>query len=255
LYAKVNAMQKSFLLVMTIATLLLAACGPIAAPQAVTAEAPSTESLATADLSATKTYSLAQVEQLTVSAAALQAAADQYFALAEAAGFDYAALWANQPAEVSGALLAAKDAWIAASPQYEQMEGIVAGVPSLADYDVILDAGASGEEDPENAVPFDLTLPDGRVLPKPGNLFGVTESALWGTEPTYVIADVQPDLDGSGAIDFGEALPDANVLKAGADALASYTAKLSQAAQAWQPTDAAAPAVAQQTALHKRAAH
>ena len=35
------------------------------------------------------------------------------------------------------------------------MEGVVAGVPSLADYDVIIDAG-SDASDPESAVPFDL---------------------------------------------------------------------------------------------------
>ena len=33
------------------------------------------------------------------------------------------------------------------------MEGVVAGVPSLADYDVIIDAG-SDASDPESAVPF-----------------------------------------------------------------------------------------------------
>ena len=42
-----------------------------------------------------------------------------------------------------------------ANPAYEQMEGVVAGVPSLADYDVIIDAG-SDASDPENAVPFDV---------------------------------------------------------------------------------------------------
>ena len=50
---------------------------------------------------------------------------------------------------------------------------MVAGVPSLAQYDIILDAGAAGSEGGENVVPFDLALPDGRVLAKPGNLFGV----------------------------------------------------------------------------------
>ena len=91
---------------------------------------------------------------------------------------------------------------------------------------MILDAGSAASEDPENAVPFDSTLPDGRVLPKPGNLFGVTESALYGSEPTFVIADSQPDLDGNGTIDFGEALPDANVLKGAVDAMDSYVGEL-----------------------------
>ena len=42
-----------------------------------------------------------------------------------------------------------------ANPAYEEMEGVVAGVPSLADYDVIIDAGADAS-DPENAVPFSI---------------------------------------------------------------------------------------------------
>jgi hypothetical protein len=124
---------------------------------------------------------------------------------------------------------------MAASPLYEQMEGIVAGTPSLAEYDVILDAGTSAEEDPEGAVPFDLTLPDGRVLSKPGNLFGVLESTLWGTYDDFTTG-IEADLDGSGTVDFGEKLPDANVLKAGADTLDQYTTELGAASSEWQPT-------------------
>ncbi|MEZ4619019.1 MAG: imelysin family protein [Caldilineaceae bacterium] len=130
----------------------------------------------------------------------------------------------------------ARSAWIATSPDYEKMEGIVAGTPALADFDVILDAGGSGADDPENAVPFDLTLPNGDVLPKPGNLFGVTESTLWGTGPAYTVAGLEADLNENGAIDFGEQLPDANVLKAAADALDSYAAELQAAGADWTPT-------------------
>jgi hypothetical protein len=137
---------------------------------------------------------------------------------------------------VSAALNAAKAAWIAASPLYEQTEGIVAGTPSLAEYDVILDAGTSAEEDPEGAVPFDLTLPDGRVLPKPGNLFGVLESTLWGTYADFTTG-IEADLDGNGSIDFGEKLPDANVLKAAADAMDGYVIELNESANAWEPTE------------------
>jgi hypothetical protein len=190
----------------------------------------------TTDLSGIKTYLLGKSTELSTSSQALKEASDKYYALAETAGFDYASLWESNPAEVSEALKAAKSAWIAASPLYEQMEGIVAGTPSLAEYDVILDAGTSGEEDPEGAVPFDLTLPDGRVLPKPGNLFGVLESTLWGTYANFS-SGVEADLDGNGAIDFGEKLPDANVLKAAGDTLVKYTTELDDAAKAWEPTE------------------
>jgi hypothetical protein len=209
----------------------LTACGP--APTAAPTVAPKP----TADLSGIKTYLLGKAGELKSNTASLKSASDRYYDLAKASHFDYAKLWNDNPGDVSKALTDAKTAWVAASPLYEQIEGIVAGVPSLAEYDVILDAGASAEEDPEGAAPFDLTLPDSRVLPKPGNLFGVTESTLWGTYPDFTIADVKADLDGDGTLEFGESLPEANVLKAGADALDSYTAELNAASQKWEPTE------------------
>ena len=213
-----------------ILTLLMSACAPAAATPVVEEKVPTT------DLSGIKTYLLDKSSELTSGSKSLKEASDKYYALVEAAGFDYAATWKSNPTEVSAALIEAKSAWMAASPLYEQMEGIVAGTPSLAEYDVILDAGASGDDDPENAVPFDLTLPDGRVLPKPGNLFGVLESTLWGTYTDYTTG-IEADLDNNGTVDFGEKLPDANVLKAGADALDKYITELGTASSEWQPSE------------------
>src|SRR5215204_4687749 len=223
--------RKTNILIATlILILLVSACAP-----AVT-EAPVVQETTSTDLSGIKTYLVEKGSELTTSSQSLKDASDKYYELAKASGFDYTALWASNPAEVSEALNSAKAAWMAASPLYEQMEGIVAGTPSLAEYDVILDAGTSGEEDPEGAVPFDLTLPDGRVLPKPGNLFGVLESTLWGTYADFT-SGVEADLDNNGSIDFGEKLPDANVLKAGADTLHNYTTELATASSEWQPTE------------------
>ena len=221
--------KTNFFVAILILILLMSACAGTQAPIAE-------ENASTTDLSGIKTYLLDKSSELTTSSQALKESSDNYYELAKSAGFDYAALWAANPAEVSVALNDAKSAWMAASPLYEQMEGIVAGTPSLAEYDVILDAGASGEEDPENAVPFDLTLPDGRVLPKPGNLFGVLESTLWGTYADFT-SGIEADLDGNGTVDFGEKLPDANVLKAGADVLDKYTNELGASATAWEPTE------------------
>lgn len=222
--------RKTKYLIPMILLLLISACAPAAPTEVPAEEASST------DLSGIKTYLLNKSSELTASSQSLKEASDRYYDLAEASGFDYAALWESNSAEVRAALNDAKSAWIAASPLYEQMEGIVAGTPSLAEYDVILDAGASEEEDPENAVPFDLTLPNGRVLPRPGNLFGVLESTLWGTYADYTTG-IEVDLDGNGSIDFGEKLPDANVLKAGADALDQYATELGASASEWTPTE------------------
>ena len=219
----------------TLILILLASVASACAP-AAGQSSEVTENTSTTDLNGIKTYLLGKSGELTAGSKSLKEASDKYYELAKASNFDYAALWASNPAEVSAALNGAKSAWMAASPLYEQMEGIVAGTPSLAEYDVILDAGTSGAEDPENAVPFDLTLPDGRVLPKPGNLFGVLESTLWGTYADYT-SGIEADLDGNGSIEFGEKLPDANVLNAGADALDQYTTQLDSAAATWQPTE------------------
>lgn len=211
--------------------LFLAACAPASGP----ATTPTPTTSVAADLGGIKTYLLDKTNQLKGSTASLQGLGQRYYDLAQAAGFDYAALWSGQADEVEALVEQARAAWKTASPLYEQVEGIVAGTPSLADFDVILDAGASGAEDPEGAVPFDLTLPDGRVLPKPGNLFGVAESTLWGTWPEFT-AQAEADFDGDGQLEFGEALPEANVFKAAADMLDQTVADLRTAAQAWEPS-------------------
>lgn len=210
-------------------TLLLAACQPApAAPPANTTQTP--------DLAGIHTYLVERIAALQANTTALEQAADHYYDLAAASRFDYAALWQQQQPAVMQTLTAARTAWQAASPQYEQMEGIVAGTPALAAFDLILDAGASGEDDEQNAAPIDLQLPDGRTLRRPGNLFGVTESTLWGTFDAYTAQGVTADWDGDGALTWGETLPDANVLKAAAAALDQQVRALALAAADWQPT-------------------
>lgn len=216
------------------AMLVLAACQ--AAPAADTQAQAAQGTAAAADLSGIHEYLVDRIDALAGSTAALTTAANRYYDLAAAAEFDYAALWQEQQPAVKEAITAARAAWKEASPQYEQMEGIVAGTPALAAFDVILDAGASGADDPQNAAPIDLQLPNGRTLERPGNLFGVTESVLWGTFPAYTASAVTADWDGDGVIAFGETLPDANVLKAGAEALDAQVAALAEAAATWEPT-------------------
>lgn len=189
-----------------------------------------------ADLSGIKTYLLDKSAALKKNTATLKEIGERYYQLAEAAKLDYAQLADKQTAEVVTLVQQGRDTWRAASPLYEQMEGIVAGVPMLAEYDVILDAGASADDDPNNAVPFDLTLPDGQVLKKPGNLFGVTESTLFGTFADYT-SKANVDIDADGKVGFGDVLPDANVLKAATAELDRYVGELQQTAQQWQPTE------------------
>ncbi len=64
---------------------------------------------------------------------------------------------------------------------YETVEGIVAGVPSLADYDIYLDAGVPQSEGPDGVSPVVLVLENGEKIDKQGALFTyIIEPALWG---------------------------------------------------------------------------
>ncbi|UQN09672.1 imelysin family protein [Deinococcus sp. QL22] len=186
-----------------------------------------------ATLDGVKTYLGGKLARQVVGTQALTKAADAYYALAKRAKFEYRVL-AKNPA-TRAAVQQARAGWSAASPAYEDIEGIVAGVEQLSQFDVILDAGTSGTEGGEDVVPFDLKLPNGITLPKPGNLFGVNEGTLWGTVKAFG-SGVSFDMNGNGKMDFGDQLPDANVLKAAAAELHAQTLRLQAAAKAWRPT-------------------
>ena len=220
---------------------LLAGCGgdssdDAARTTATSVEPPSAASAAidADDLAGVKSYLTDHTEDLTGATEDFAALAEEYGTLAKRVDYDYARLLTEHREEVARILADAKESWTQANPYYEQVEGIVAGTPSLAEYDIILDAGSSKAEDPESAVPFDLTLSDGRVLEQPGNLFNLTEGMLWGTRRD-LSADVDADLDADGNVEFGEALPDALILASAAEAFPRYAAELDTEAQAWEP--------------------
>ena len=186
------------------------------------------------DLGAIKAYLVEHSESLAATTATLAQQGERYRALVDSAGFDYAALLDSRRDDVRAAVEAMQATWRDANPQYEEMEGVVAGVPELSEFDVIIDAGAD-RSDPENAVPFDVELPGGRVLEQPGNFFFLTETALFGTNPDFLARGVEPDLDGDGRIAFGEALPDADMMLAFTRDFAAQAKALDEAARAWTP--------------------
>jgi hypothetical protein len=185
-----------------------------------------------ANLAPVKAYLLDHTSRLHALTKQLDAVANRYYAAAKRSGFAYSQLAADP--KVRSDIARAKALWTKGNPYYERVEGVVAGTPSLAVYDVILDAGSSAKEDPASAVPFDLRLPNGTLLRKPGNLFNLTEGMLWGTLPAYVGG--RADLDGDGKQEFGEVLPEANAFKAAADAFVLYAGRLDRSARAWSPT-------------------
>jgi hypothetical protein len=190
-----------------------------------------------ADLDSVKAYLVEQVAMSKAGTAEVLAQAQAYYDLAEESDFDYQALWDEHGPELVILLADARQTWVEdASGNYELSEGLVAGVPSLAYYDVWIDAGPSGEEDPANALDVSVELPDGRVLEKPGSLYHfVSEPALWGTRDDFV--GLRVDFDEDGEIELGEALPEANALLGAAQALDAATGELVTAVDAWQPTD------------------
>ena len=188
-----------------------------------------------AQLAAVKDYLTEHSAQLRQEVGQLQGSADAYYDLAKSVDFDYAKLLEDHCPEVERQLSDAKRAFTAANPNYEEMEGIVAGVPRLSHYDVDIDAG-SDASDPESAVSFSLTLDDGTKLEQPGNLFFLTETALWGTNPDLAAKGVEPDVDCDGKVEFGEGLPDAAIFKAATEEFADQTEQLDEDAQAFEPT-------------------
>jgi hypothetical protein len=211
------------------ASLIAAGCGSDDSSSTETASSTGGE-----DLTAVKDYLTEHADNLQQQVDILAQNAEDYYALAEAADFDYDALMKESCAEVSQILSDSQDAFVAANPSYEEMEGIVAGVPRLAQYDVDIDAG-SDASDPESAVSFSLELPNGETMKQPGNLFFLTETALYGTNPD-LLADVKQDADCDGKAAFGEGIPDANSYVATLREFKKQADSLQGDAEAFEPT-------------------
>jgi hypothetical protein len=186
-------------------------------------------------LSAIKDYLTEHSAALKEHAATMNGLAQEYYDLAEEANFDYDAMVASNGDEVQRILEESKAEFAEANPSYEEMEGIVAGVPRLAQYDVDIDAGADAS-DPENAVSFSLELPNGETLKQPGNLFFVTETSLYGTNPDFLAKGAKGDVDGDGKVSFGEGLPDANIYLAATEEFKAQADSLDADAQEFEPT-------------------
>ena len=188
-----------------------------------------------AELAPVKTYLTDHSAELVEQVRLLQENADEYYELAKSVDFNYAQLLKEHGDEVEEVLADSKDVFVVANPAYEEMEGIVAGVPRLAQYDVDIDAGSDAKT-PEDAVSFTLTMPNGEKFKQPGNLFFLTETALYGTNPNMAPEGYTQDVDRDGKEEFGEGLPDANIYKATLDEFARQAESLDEDAQEFEPT-------------------
>lgn len=196
---------------------------------------------ASPSFAATEAEGLAQVKAFTLEhnaaliteAGKLAQATADYRALIESAGGDYAAAWAAKGPELKAAIDTIRAQWLAASNEYETIEGIVAGIPETVKYDLILDAGNPGTE-AEDVAEYDLTLPDGTLLTKPGSLFHtITEPLFWGSDAAN--AKLAVDLNGDGQTGAGEVLFDANLAQGAAEAMVHWAKALEADMTAWDP--------------------
>lgn len=199
------------------------------------------EPMAKPDLAAVKAYALDHAQKLKAGSEAFRQTAEIYYSRvayvkAEHPDEDpYEYLAAEHQAEIAELLTTAKTQWLEASTHYELDEGIVAGVPSLAFYDIWIDAGAPAADDPEEALKWQLVLANGETLDSPGNFFhNLTEPALYGTVDKYT--GLRTDLDGDGTIAVGEAMPEAEVLLASAQGLDQAAGEMLTAIEGWEPT-------------------
>jgi hypothetical protein len=212
-----------------------AACGGDDESEQADAEQAANQASSDKELAAIKTYLLEHTERLKADTAAIRENAEAYYKLAESSDFDYDRMLEEHRDEVQGLVEEGQKSFQRANPAYEEMEGVVAGVPELADYDVIIDAGGDAS-DPENAVPFSIKTPDGRTFKQPGNFNYLIETSTFGTDPKFAAKGVKPDLDGDGKVEFGEALPDANFYVAAARDFEKQATELDAAARKWSPT-------------------
>ena len=219
----------------------LVACGapaaqaPTAAPIPTAAPVPTAAGAsADAGLSSVKSYLQENANTLLKAGASkLKANADSYYDLVKAANFDYKQAWGDGSA-IRPLFAGMREQFNTAHTGYENIEGIVAGVPSLSKFDTLLDAGATGAEGGDNVADFTLALPDGITLEKPGNLVHtLLEPLVYGSDTAQ--SKFAADLDNDGKIGFGDQLPDANRLKATADSFADYVDQTIAAINGWQP--------------------
>jgi hypothetical protein len=215
------------------AALLMSACGSddeddaAGGSGATTAEAP-------AQYGAVKDYLADHTALLVTETGKLREGAQRYYDLAESVDFDYDKLLSEHADEVAPIIEKLQTDFRAANPAYEEMEGVVAGVPELADYDVIIDAGGDAS-DPENAVPFTIRTKAGTEYKQPGNFFFITETAIFGTEAKFAAKGVKPDLDGDGELSLGESLPDADFLQAATTDFEKTAKDLQASGRKWTP--------------------
>ncbi len=171
-----------------------------------------------------KSYLLKRLDKIKAASTDFVRNADAYSALVAANGGSVETAYKAEPKKMTGLVAAMQDNYKAMdSYGYETVEGIVAGVPALADYDIYLDAGVPSSEGPDDVAPVVLDLGNGQKIDKQGALFTyIIEPALWGGDKQWVVP-----------VGDGKTMPRPEVLTAAAKDVDASIGRLVADANAW----------------------
>jgi len=136
-----------------------------------------------------KTYLLEKLAVVKAASADFVKNSEAYAALVQTHGGSVPQAFAADPKTMEKLVAAMQENYKAMdSYGYETVEGIVAGVPDLADYDIYLDAGVPASEGPDDVAPVVLDLGNGQKIDREGALFTyIIEPALWGGDERWVV--------------------------------------------------------------------
>lgn len=172
-----------------------------------------------------KAYLMAKLDGIGTQSASFVKNAAEYAGLAQANGSIEAAYKAD-PKKVEKLVEKMRENYKGMdSFGYETIEGIVAGVPSLAHYDITLDAGVPASAGPDDVADVTLDLGNGKKIERQGSLFTyIIEPALWGGDNRWIVT-------------VGDkSLPRPEILVAAAAETDKQVARLRKDAEAWNPT-------------------
>lgn len=171
-----------------------------------------------------KSYLVKKLDKMKAASADFVTKADEYSALIAANGGKVETAYQAEPRKMDKLVSAMRENYKAMdSYGYETVEGIVAGVPAMADYDIYLDAGVPASEGPDDVAPVILTLSNGEKIDKQGSLFTyIIEPALWGGDKRWVVP-----------VGDGKTMPRPEVLTAAAKDVDAKIGNLVADANAW----------------------
>jgi len=163
----------------------------------------------------------------------------EYQKIIEAHKGDYAAaLKADRSKILSLVEDMRKDYMKADSFGYERIEGIIAGVDSLADFDVYLDSGVPKAKATKDlaAAPTTFTTKSGKVIKGEGCIFTfLIEPTLWGKNKDHIVA---VEVGGDGSQAAKDSLPEAEFIAAAGLDMDKKIDEMIAASKAWKPTEA-----------------